>query len=752
MRTCGTGSLLVLLAALDVSAAPPAATERLRGVVHAPDGPPAAGVVVWAAKQTEFEPLERRETTTDANGRYALDLEPGDWLVWARRGTQGGEGPARNVPVQIVAGEEPEAVVIRLEERGTLRGRLLAAETGKPIPGGRLFLDAGLVLTADADGRFEIGGLHRGSHELVVVAPGRQREYVHFDTTARASTELDIPVPKSARIVGRVIDSAAKPLTGAWVGQCAYSSTFALKGLLQTCDVEGRFEYASSDPADQRTWLAAGARGHGLEVQDDLLVPAGDRPLEVNFCLGPLDSLLPGDRLFGEKGRVVSGSVRWPDGKPAARVLLSWPLNRIQGMIDTRTDTEGRFRFTVPDEDRTLAVLPRGFLPEFVAVAEGGDQKLEVKLRGGGHTVRGRVLDDLGNPIKDVLVIPHPQPPGDRDELYTVAELTVRTNAEGKFEVKGVPDRVRFNFIKVGLAGVFQDLDPNKAENIVTLQYGGRCSGALVGQAVDRNGKPIRNFRVLVRTPREHQQGDKINGYFGSGVRFTSDDGSFILTGDVVAGCVYRIKVIAEGHGEAVVDRATAVALNRVRIAEPVTVRAGPPVALRVRAVTTTGKPIADARVTLVNGEPGLDSAFTWGVDDGGREEMALVRTDANGWAGFPSLSFTGATVLVHAQGYARQRVGWRDGQKELTVQMAPEAVIVGSLRNATSQPAKIDTVNLVCGRDAIWRVAVDRKGCFRVAELPAGTWTIQGGGLNEERVVVTPGQTKEVEIRIPEP
>src|SRR5207302_5689807 len=100
-----------------------------------------------------------------------------------------------------VADQAPEPVAIRLEERGTFRGRLLEAETGKPIAGGKLFLDAGLVVTADADGRLEVGGLCRGSHEAFVVAPGRMRMRVLFDTTARADTELDVPVPRGGRII-----------------------------------------------------------------------------------------------------------------------------------------------------------------------------------------------------------------------------------------------------------------------------------------------------------------------------------------------------------------------------------------------------------------------------------------------------------------------------------------------------------------------------------------------------------------------
>ena len=56
------------------------------------------------------------------------------------------------------------------------------------------------------------------------------------------------------------------------------------------------------------------------------------------------------------------------------------------------------------------------------------------------------------------------------------------------------------------------------------------------------------------------------------GVRFTSADGSFVLTG-VGAGSVYRIMALADGHGEAAADRVTAAPRNRLAEAEPVLFR-----------------------------------------------------------------------------------------------------------------------------------------------------------------------------------
>src|SRR5205814_2073750 len=83
------------------------------------------------------------------------------------------------------------------------------------------------TLTADDQGRFEVGGLDRGYHETFIVCPGRVRQRVLFDTTAKADTELDIPLPRAGRVVGRVTDEAGRPVPGANVGRGTSGSFFS---------------------------------------------------------------------------------------------------------------------------------------------------------------------------------------------------------------------------------------------------------------------------------------------------------------------------------------------------------------------------------------------------------------------------------------------------------------------------------------------------------------------------------------------
>jgi hypothetical protein len=752
VSTCAMLWATVLLISPAVPTAP-APTEQLQGTILAADGTPAGGAIVWAAKFASG-PLERREAVADAQGRYVLDLRPGEWYFWARRGSQGANGPPPHGKFKVVAGRAPEPLTIRLEERGTLRGRLLEAGTGKPIPGGQLFLDAGLVLTTDAAGRFEVGGLARKNHEAFVVAPGRMRMRVLFDTTTHADTELDVPVPVGGKLIGSVTDIDGKPLPGAYVGRHTSGSYFSINGLFAACDAAGRFEYDDAVPPDQPSRLSAAAPGY-VEEERDGLAASSDKLLELHFRLRPIPAAVPDPKSpVDQKRRIVSGVVRGPDDKPLAGIVVRWGYEPYTSAIQTKTDAEGRVRLTVPDAAGVLAVLPRDYAPQFPRVVAGGDQTVEITLSE-GHTARGLVTDADGKPIRDVQVIPViPSPDSRIGNPFWLTESQVRTNGEGKFELKGVPDSARFDFLKSGLSELrSQRLQLDVADNGVTMIYG----GAIAGRVMDAERKPIRSFRVLVGFPNDRRPDDRSGGYFagynGTGVRFTSVDGSFILT-DINANSVHRITVLAEGHGGVAVDRVVALPLNVLAAREPVSFRLSPPAALRVRAVAADGKPIAGARVTLVNGERGLDRSFMWGYSNASWENMVRGRTATDGWAAFPALEFGEATVLVEAPGHARHRLAWRNGQAELPVELAREAILVADVRDASGAPVKACYVNLSSGGDRIAaRVSPDDHGRFRVAELPAGEWTVMVRGkdgrsqLYSGRVTLKAGETKELTI-----
>ena len=327
---------------------------------------------------------------------------------------------------------------------------------------------------------------------------------------------------------------------------------------------------------------------------------------------------------------------------------------------------------------------------------------------------------------------------------FWLSETARSTDAAGRFELTGVPDRARFDFLKQGLSDTRGEvLASDGTDNRVTVRGGGAIKGRVVGH----DGKPVRNFRVLVHFPRDRKPGEQTAGYFagysGVGVRFTAADGAFVLTG-VGAGSVYRVQAVADGQGEAVLDRVEAVTVGRLAKTEPAVLKAAAPARLRVTATGLGDKPVAGVRVTLVDGQPELDQHFSWGYHDASWENMVRGTTDAAGMADFPVLGFAGATVLVQAPGMARRRVGWRDGANELAVKLQPEAVLAGVVAGLPPEAADGFHVQLSGpdGDQVSATVEADAGGKFRVGELPAGKWAVSlravGGSRPAQRGAVT--------------
>jgi len=149
-----------------------------------------------------------------------------------------------------------------------------------------------------------------------------------------------------------------------------------------------------------------------------------------------------------------------------------------------------------------------------------------------------------------------------------------------------------------------------------------------------------------------------------------------------------------------------------------------------------------------------LDLNFNWGYDDASWNNMVRGRTGDDGIANFPSLQFRGATLLVQAPGYGRQRLGWRGGQKEMKVTLAPEAVIAGEVNAPDGKPFASGFVSIQGNGDRLAATLdADAKGRFRLGELPAGKWTIAINGdgrvLHQQEVELKAGEMKNVNVEI---
>lgn len=731
----------------------------LRGVVIAEDGTPAAKAHIWVAKLWTHH-LERLEATADDQGQFAIEVTPARWFIEATLGQQGGTSTEQ---VVVVEGSEPTAVTIRLKAWGRLRGRLVEADTGQPIEGGRLVIDNGLDPVTDQDGRFEVSGLSRGRyHESFVVARGRERKRVLFEMAEGGTTDLEIPVSRGAKAVGRVLDVEGNPIAGASVGRSTSGSYLSLTGLWVRADDRGRFELDGL-PLDRTIWLNAEAEGFEGAQRDGVQANPDGTPIAIEFRLarnpaarnsptGAKVASTKQDAPKVEGRRNLAGLVTDPAGKPAPGAAVRWGADRSSESIETKTDSEGRFRLAlVPDRPEIVCVTPAqsDLAPELSSVEKGGDQEIRVMLSK-GHTTSGTVHDDRGSPFAGVTVVPMIPGVGRTRQGMALWERSVKTDARGRFALSGLPSgATNYAFLGEGMSDLRDHpLDLDK-ENDVTMS----AAGAIRGKVVDASGRPVRNFRVLLNGSRRREPGDKFGGFFagfcGIGLSFTADDGSFLVR-NLDAGSVQRVTVVSTGFGEGTIDRVIAEPLNQVTADKTPIFRLGAAHVLQIRVVEDgTKRPVQAARVSLIYDDPSIDDNFAWGYHDTAWGDSVHARTDAAGVATFSPLTFGEGTITVQAPGFARQHFGWRNGTRDLAVVLKPEAIVAGELiDDSTGRPLEGGIVRMSSpqfGHIAASLQSTD-GGRFRIGELAEGTYSFSiasddNGNLYQETMTLKAGQ-----------
>jgi hypothetical protein len=339
----------------------------IAGLVTTKDGRPVGDARVNA------EGSVRRETVTDANGRFILrGLDPNRYQVIARS-SLGGVGMATDVE----AGRHD--LTIRLGGMGKIEGRVIDGASGNPVSefevsvGDKPYFEPGQTVEGqttlwvrDDRGRFQVKYIPMGSAVLAVRAPGYAPTTRTINPVADNNDAADVVVrlDRGGEIRGRALEGD-KPLVG------------------------------------QRVWIQAGNFGFSTRTNSRgyyALANLPPGPCFLNFSIHK-----PGDvrRSILRRATVVTGksvtvdlSVRSADAALAGLVTFDGALpSRAHLHVSVETpggETEQFYADVNPDGTYYLETVPVGLATvQAVAASPEGDQRSQTATM---KTVSGAVM------------------------------------------------------------------------------------------------------------------------------------------------------------------------------------------------------------------------------------------------------------------------------------------------------------------------------------------------------------------------
>lgn len=529
----------------------------VEGVVHvAGTEQPVAGASVGVVGPAHPRgSMYQHPVTTDAEGRYRLRVPPGPNEILVVGAPVGFTPPTTidaQQPLQVPDGVKtlvgPTLTVVRA---AALEGRVVDVR-GQPVPhaviigicrAGTCVRLGGDKVTTDAQGRFRLSQGPEGAFPigeataLQVELPG---EKVFEVRTIVAEGQVEVRLPtlagpdvkeqpdvKPNELAGTVVDDQGKPLEGVhvhiwdWVNRPEYQTR---------TDKDGRFRIKNPDN-ERRVQVRFRKPGYSpvMFVQ---------QPVGVKNFVVAMDS-----KTYFE------GTVKGPDGKPAANALIraNQGPKQADGVVistiwtETHSDAAGHYRLYVEPDAYEFLVKAPGIgvarLPKR-PIDHGQAKALDITLEP-GVTFRAITVDaGTGQPIAGV-----------RLHHWQHKEVEGRSNAKGEVSIgEMLPGRFEF---QVDAAGYrrwwseealsewsrfqaenhpgekwqrnFDDLDfnlsPGMAPVKIVLEKGVR----ITGRVLDPDGNPVSGATVA---PARTGSGNSLTGDTRFSVP-TKADGTF---------------------------------------------------------------------------------------------------------------------------------------------------------------------------------------------------------------------------------
>lgn len=395
----------------------------LEGLVVGADSQPAPGAIV------AIETNPRRVITADESGAFKIDgLTAREYSVSAEKGDEVA-GPLR---VRVAPTVEP--VVINLRPGATLEVKVVSASTGRPVANAVVQLRGPVPqeTTTDANGDAKLVALPLGEQQVAAWAAGHGRDLqpVFFGDDHRALA-ITLKLGEGAKVSGRVIDPAGKPIAGARVSLESAAEPWWHASASEdevTSDEEGMFAMSSVTLGSYRARAA-----HPDFVSDtSSLFVVGAKPNVIEVQL--------------QRGVAVRGVVTDSSDKPiaGARVRLS-SRGVVGNPREAFSDSAGAFAVTgcKPGHVELAAISNDATSPiEWLEVPPAGVEHVKLVLSNGAE-IAGVVVDDKGEPLEGIQVSGW-QENGNATWWDLVSLRRELTSSDGRFRLTGLADKEQY--------------------------------------------------------------------------------------------------------------------------------------------------------------------------------------------------------------------------------------------------------------------------------------------------------------------
>jgi hypothetical protein len=383
----------------------------------------------------------------------------------------------------------------------TVRGRVVASETGDPLPHARvvLFNDAAplAAVFTDLDGRFAMASLPAGRYRLSVTKPGYAATTV-FRAADALSEGVDVRMPRSCAISGRVVDALGEPSIGVRVtvnlrGRGSEPGGFAVQKTTQTDDLgeyrlgglaEGSVVVSVNlmQMDDQGSFAPTVRYYPGvttLAAAEAITLRAGDQKSGVDFVgisSQPTQFTVanqivqnPGLRLLlptPQPGApatgtgIIRGRVTRSDGVPLSQATVSTTVPTTTGPNRVRfearsaaTEDDGRFEISdLPAGSYLLIARKPGYTSvsygqpspdvsgEPIQLADGEARNRVDIILPRYSSVTGQIVDEFGDSVEGVQVgLAQIRFQAGRRRLVGASAPGQTTDDLGRYRIYGVP-------------------------------------------------------------------------------------------------------------------------------------------------------------------------------------------------------------------------------------------------------------------------------------------------------------------------